>query len=97
MGDPVTTRQLGDVVKGADVALVLHEAAEVSLRSVPLPAEGELVLVVGPEGGVSDEELEILTSAGARAVRLGPSVLRASTAGAVALGALGALTDRWPD
>ena len=97
VGDPVTTRQLADVVKGADVALVLHEAAEVSLRSVPLPAEGELVLVVGPEGGVSDEELEILTSAGARAVRLGPSVLRASTAGAVALGALGALTDRWPD
>jgi 16S rRNA (uracil1498-N3)-methyltransferase len=55
----------------------------------------ELVIVVGPEGGISDSELAALTAAGGIPVRLGPEVLRTSTAAAVALGALGALTSRW--
>ncbi|MFB9258567.1 16S rRNA (uracil(1498)-N(3))-methyltransferase [Dietzia aerolata] len=54
-----------------------------------------VVVVVGPEGGVSDAELDALTGAGARTVVLGPEVLRTSTAAAVALGALGVLTPRW--
>jgi len=52
-------------------------------------------LVVGPEGGIAPEEIAALTEAGAVAVRLGPQVLRTSTAAAVALGALGVLTPRW--
>jgi len=72
---------------------VLHESA--TGRLADLPADGDLLLVVGPEGGISDEELAVLTDAGAIAVRLGPSVLRASTAAAVALGAIGALSTRW--
>jgi 16S rRNA (uracil1498-N3)-methyltransferase len=55
----------------------------------------ELLLVVGPEGGISEEELHALSAVGARPVRLGPEVLRASTAAAVAMGAIGALTTRW--
>ncbi|WP_210506027.1 16S rRNA (uracil(1498)-N(3))-methyltransferase [Naasia sp. SYSU D00057] len=55
----------------------------------------DLALVVGPEGGVSGPELEALTAAGAVAVRLGPEVLRTSTAGPAALAALAALTGRW--
>ncbi len=54
-----------------------------------------LGVIVGPEGGIADAELGALTAAGALAVRLGPTVLRTSTAAAVALGALGALTSRW--
>ena len=54
-----------------------------------------LMLLVGPEGGISDDELADLRAGGAVAVRLGPSVLRTSTAAAVALGALGVLTPRW--
>src|SRR5699024_9684777 len=56
-----------------------------------------LVVVVGPEGGVSDAEIEALTDAGARAVVLAPEVLRTSTAATVALAALGVLTTRWSD
>ena len=56
---------------------------------------GRDLLVVGPEGGITGDELHALVAAGARAVRLGPEVLRASTAAAVALGALGVLTGRW--
>ena len=50
----------------ADCALVLHEAATTPLAAVELPAAGELLLVVGPEGGITDDELAVLTAAGAR-------------------------------
>lgn len=54
-----------------------------------------VVILVGPEGGISEAEISRLTAAGAAAVRLGPTVLRTSTAAAVALGAIGVLTSRW--
>lgn len=91
----VSTGALLDRIGSAAATLVLHESAEQRLPELKLPAEGELLLVVGPEGGISDTELAAFTEAGATPVRLGPAVLRASTAAAVALGAIGALTNRW--
>ncbi len=84
-----------DLVGAAAGALVLHELGETPLGAVALATEGDLVLVVGPEGGIDPDELIALRGAGATAVRLGPQVLRTSTAAAVALGALGVLTTRW--
>ncbi|MEV0681128.1 16S rRNA (uracil(1498)-N(3))-methyltransferase [Actinosynnema sp. NPDC050436] len=95
VADPVGTAALTRLAASSAVALVLHESASDTIKSVPLPEAGEVLVVVGPEGGITDDELAALTEAGAHAVRLGPTVLRASTAAAVALGALGALTDRW--
>ncbi|WP_158892800.1 16S rRNA (uracil(1498)-N(3))-methyltransferase [Amycolatopsis anabasis] len=95
VGPPVDTAALAETVRGAAAAFVLEATAERRLPEVDLPADGELVLVVGPEGGIAEEELAALTAAGAVPVRLGPTVLRTSTAAAVALGALGALTSRW--
>ena len=92
---PVDTAALATLVAEHAVTLVLHESADRRLTDVTLPGTGDVLLVVGPEGGISDAELAALTAAGALAVRLGPTVLRASTAAAVALGALGALTRRW--
>ncbi|MET0132905.1 MAG: 16S rRNA (uracil(1498)-N(3))-methyltransferase [Kibdelosporangium sp.] len=92
--DPVSTKQLARLLDGA-TGLVLESSTKSRLADVSLPDQGDVILVVGPEGGVSDEEIELLVDAGAQAVRLGPDVLRASTAAAVALGALGALTSRW--
>jgi 16S rRNA (uracil1498-N3)-methyltransferase len=80
---------------GGVMALVLHESATVGLTELPVAQADSLLLVVGPEGGIADDEIAALTEAGAAAVRLGPTVLRTSTAAAVALGALGALTARW--
>lgn len=77
------------------VLVVLHESAEKPLASIPLGDAESVVMVVGPEGGISTEELDILVAAGAAPVRLGPAVLRTSTAAAVALGAIGVLTPRW--
>jgi 16S rRNA (uracil1498-N3)-methyltransferase len=84
------------VASGASVlVLVLHESAGAHLKDLPLAQAKSVMLVVGPEGGIARDELAALTDAGAVAVRLGPTVLRTSTAAAVALGALGVLTSRW--
>jgi 16S rRNA (uracil1498-N3)-methyltransferase len=77
------------------VALLLHEEAADPLAAVAPPDAGEVLLVVGPEGGIAPGELAELAAAGARAVRMGPTVLRTSTAGAAAAAALLARTPRW--
>ena len=76
-------------------ALVLHESATVKLTELPVAEADSLLLIVGPEGGIADDEIAALSDAGATPVLLGPTVLRTSTAAAVALGALGAMTGRW--
>jgi 16S rRNA (uracil1498-N3)-methyltransferase len=87
-----------ECVAAGGVALVLHEDAAEPLAAVPLPVAGsgtQVLVVVGPEGGISDRELGRLVDAGARAVRLGPHVLRTSTAGPVAIALLAERLGRW--
>lgn len=99
VGGLVSTAQLvarvRDEVAAGAVVLALHESATQRLTDVALAQADSLMLIVGPEGGIADEEIEALSEAGAVAVRLGPTVLRTSTAAAVALGALGVMTGRW--
>lgn len=87
--EPVTTNQLAELLHKPH-ALVLHEDATDSIRDVEF---GEDVwLIVGPEGGIGEDELEIL---GAQPVKLGPEVLRTASAAFAGLCAVGALTSRW--
>jgi 16S rRNA (uracil1498-N3)-methyltransferase len=95
VSEPMDTAALAQRCRDAALPLVLHEGAAQPLPSVSLPDSGEVLLAVGPEGGITDSELDGLVGAGACPVRLGPTVLRSSTAAVVALGALGALTSRW--
>jgi 16S rRNA (uracil1498-N3)-methyltransferase len=90
-----STAQVAERVRGAAGALVLHEASSRPLAGMSLPSAGEIFLVVGPEGGVTEAEVAELEAAGAVAVRLGASVLRTSTAGAAAAAVVSALTPRW--
>ena len=94
--EPVTTNQLSASLRGAKDerrALVLHEDATDSIRDVDFASLGEDIwLIVGPEGGIGDDELEVL---GAHPVKLGPEVLRTASAGFAGLCAIGALTARW--
>ncbi|MDH6194806.1 16S rRNA (uracil1498-N3)-methyltransferase [Mycobacterium frederiksbergense] len=89
------TQRVADAVAAGAVVLALHESATEPLAELPVAQADSLMLIVGPEGGIADDEIAALTAVGARAVRLGPTVLRTSTAAAVALGAIGALTSRW--
>jgi 16S rRNA (uracil1498-N3)-methyltransferase len=82
-------------ISAATTAVVLHEEAGTSVASVAVPLAGDLVVVVGPEGGLTPAERASLSEAGAAEVRLGPSVLRTSSAGIAAVAALLAPTARW--
>jgi len=97
----LTTPQLA-VAVGAAVArgervIVLHESADAPLAFVPVGGEplAPLWFIVGPEGGIADDELATLVAAGAAAARLGPYVLRSSSAGPAAIAAAAALRGAW--
>lgn len=79
---------------GSARVLVLEPSATARLSAV-VPDERDLVLVVGPEGGIAPEELALLAEAGAEPVALGDSVLRTSTAGPAAIAVLSARLGRW--
>jgi 16S rRNA (uracil1498-N3)-methyltransferase len=95
VSDLATTADVVALVADADVAVVLHEDAAASLAAVDVPAAGRILVVVGPEGGLSDEEVATFVAAGAVSVRLGTEVLRTSTAGLAAASALLSRTSRW--
>ena len=97
--EPVVTpcASTADVVErvgSASRGLGLHESAPEPLSSEAVPESGEVVVVVGPEGGLTGGELAAFAPA-ARVVRLGPTVLRTSSAGVAAAAALLSRTPRW--
>jgi 16S rRNA (uracil1498-N3)-methyltransferase len=96
----VTSARLGTMVEGAVKSgarvLVLHEDAAVPLASLAWADPRQAVwIIVGPEGGIGEEELASLTASGAEPVVLGPHVLRSSSAGPAAIAALAALRGTW--
>lgn len=100
---PIDSKHLAKLIEStiADggAAIVLHEEASAPVGHVALPVAGDtpvkVLLIVGPEGGMTDREVESFTEAGAQLGRLGPHVLRTSTAGPVALSVLSHSTRRW--
>ncbi|HET6741038.1 MAG TPA: 16S rRNA (uracil(1498)-N(3))-methyltransferase [Kribbella sp.] len=86
-----TTAEVAELLAGAALPVVLHEEATVPLASLDVPATGDIVLVIGPEGGIAPGELETFD---ATPIRLGETVLRTSTAGVAAAAALLA-PSRW--
>jgi len=94
VGHPANLAAVIRRVESAALALVLHEEAERPLAGIELPVAGDVVLIVGPEGGIAPDELSAFVAAGAVAVRLGPHVLRSSSAGPAALAVLSA-AGRW--
>jgi len=95
VAEPVTTKQLAGIVANFAKVLVLDPTATQRLSEVELPTSGQIAVVVGPEGGIDDHELELLAAAGAIRVRLGESILRTSTAGMAAIAVIEARLGRW--
>ncbi|MDO4411740.1 16S rRNA (uracil(1498)-N(3))-methyltransferase [Cutibacterium sp.] len=89
----VQTKDVVERIRAADAAYVLHESATEPLVRQDLPESGEVIFVVGPEGGITDQEVEFFVSAGARPVTVSDGVLRTSTAGVVGLAQLRAMAD----
>lgn len=95
VADIASTDEVVGLLAACSVPVVLDEAASGPLADVPVPGRGEIVVVVGPEGGISEDELAAFGSVGAEPLRLGSSVLRSSTAGVAAVAALLSRTPRW--
>ena len=95
VAEPAGTAAAAERVRGADLALLLDPEAPDSLARTVIPDHGSIVLIVGPEGGISAAEYGLLRAAGATGVRLGPTVLRASSAGAVAAALVLGRSPRW--
>ncbi len=95
VAEPASAGQVAEMIAAASCAIVLEPEAAESLGRLEPPASGEVLVVVGPEGGITDEESKAFLAAGAASRRLGPTVLRTSTAGMVAAGVLLSRGGRW--
>jgi 16S rRNA (uracil1498-N3)-methyltransferase len=95
IADLAGTAEVAARIAAADLAVILHEGATEPLSALSPPVSGEILLVVGPEGGVTPEEIDTFRTAGATPALLGPTVLRTSTAGVAAAAVLLAATHRW--
>jgi 16S rRNA (uracil1498-N3)-methyltransferase len=82
-----------ELIKGADLALVFHESAQVKLSEIitPQTKAKNVVVVIGPEGGITEEELAAFAAAGAHVAGLGRPILRSAHAGLAALSAVNSL------
>ena len=82
-----------ELIKSADLALVFHESAQVKLSEIitPQTKAKNVVVVIGPEGGITEEELAAFAAAGAHVAGLGRPILRSAHAGLAALSAVNSL------
>ena len=90
-----STENLISKIKGLQNIFVLHESAENRLSQIEINQEADVILIVGPEGGLSEIEVNTFVDAGAKIVRLGESVLRATNAGAAAASVVMSRTGKW--
>jgi 16S rRNA (uracil1498-N3)-methyltransferase len=96
VAQPLGSKQLVASVKEYDLVLVLDPTADKGLGSLALDLSHKSVaIVVGPEGGISDHELEALEDSGAVRVHLGAPILRTSTAGVAAIAVIQAKLGLW--
>lgn len=84
IGQLNSTKELIARIVAADCAIVLHESGQEPIGKIAIPSKGEVLLVVGPEGGIDQSELELFKASGAHIAVLGPTVLRSAHAGCVA-------------
>jgi 16S rRNA (uracil1498-N3)-methyltransferase len=91
--ETVKERGVVELINGADLALVFHESAQVKLSEIitPQTKAKNVVIVIGPEGGITEEELATFAAAGAHVAGLGRPILRSAHAGLAALSAVNSL------
>jgi 16S rRNA (uracil1498-N3)-methyltransferase len=96
LSDAVTTNQLLKLLQVNDQVIVLHESAQLNLSQFKfVESTQRIFIVIGPEGGISEDEISQLTSAKAVVVRMGENVLRSAHAGFAALSGIQTLIGRW--
>ena len=92
---PLTTSQVIDEIARTDIAVLFHESATAKLSAITPPAAKKALIIIGPEGGITDEELEAFTSSGAIIALMGRPIFRSAHAGIAGLAALQTLLKSW--
>jgi 16S rRNA (uracil1498-N3)-methyltransferase len=92
---PLTTAQVIDEIARADIAFLFHESATSKLSAITAPKVAKALIIIGPEGGITDEELEAFTSSGAKIALMGRPIFRSAHAGIAGLAAVQTLLKSW--
>jgi 16S rRNA (uracil1498-N3)-methyltransferase len=92
---PLTTAQVIDEIARTDIAFLFHESATSKLSAIAAPAVKKALIIIGPEGGITDEELEAFTSSGAKISLMGRPIFRSAHAGIAGLAAVQTLLKSW--
>jgi 16S rRNA (uracil1498-N3)-methyltransferase len=95
---PLTTAQVIDEIARTDIAFLFHESATSKLSAISAPASPAVkkaLIIIGPEGGITDEELEAFTSSGAKIALMGRPIFRSAHAGIAGLAAVQTLLKSW--
>jgi 16S rRNA (uracil1498-N3)-methyltransferase len=95
IANTLSTENLISKIENCENVFVLHESAESRFSQIEINKEADVILIVGPEGGLSEIEVNTFVAAGAKIVRLGESVLRAANAGAAAASVVMSRTGKW--
>jgi 16S rRNA (uracil1498-N3)-methyltransferase len=92
---PLTTAQVIDEIARTDIAVLFHESATSKLSAIAAPKVAKALIIIGPEGGITDEELEAFTSSGAKIALMGRPIFRSAHAGIAGLAAVQTLLKSW--
>jgi 16S rRNA (uracil1498-N3)-methyltransferase len=90
-----TTDNIIDVIAKVDLAIVFHEGATMKLSQVITPGAKKIAIIIGPEGGLTDDEIESFAAAGAKVALMGRPILRSAHAGLAALSAVNTALSVW--
>lgn len=90
-----TTDQVVDEIAKADLALVFHESATATISQTVAPGAQKVLIIIGPEGGLTDEEVSTFAAAGAKVVLMGRPILRSAHAGLAAMAAVNTALSVW--
>ncbi len=90
-----TTDQVVDEIAKADLALVFHESATATISQKVTPGAQKVLIIIGPEGGLTDEEVSTFAAAGAKVVLMGRPILRSAHAGLAAMAAVNTALSVW--
>ena len=92
---PLTTAQVIEEIARTDLAVLFHESATSKLSAISAPSAKRALIIIGPEGGITDEELDAFTSSGARIALMGRPIFRSAHAGIAGLAAVQTLLKSW--
>ncbi len=92
---PLTTAQVIDEIARTDIAVLFHESATSKLSAITTPPVKKALIIIGPEGGITDEELDAFTASGAKIALMGCPIFRSAHAGIAGLAGLQTLLKSW--